>query len=277
MNTYLWLVRRELWERRSIVIVPAVISGLAILVSLFGKTPFYVLDAKDLRVVGVGHLGAVSLLFFIVMLLCVSLYYLDSLYDDRRDRSILFWKSLPISDSATVLSKLLMGMVIFPLVYYFAAEITSLVTAAILSIRAHKMVGGSLWQGDLWLQIQAMWLWVIVSSAIWYLPLVGWLLLVSATVKRAPLLWSALPFLVAFLLEYFLLRTHYVPWLLGRRMGGYFSAAFHGNLDPEQLGSLWQLFNVSGFFASPQTWIGLAVGVGLIAATVQVRMRRSEV
>ena len=219
MNNYLWLIRRELWERRSIWIVPGVISALTVVVSLFGKTEFHVLDSPgDIRVVGVGHLGAVSVLFLIVMLLCVSLYYLDCLYDDRRDRSILFWKSLPVSDTATVFSKLLMGMLVFPLVYYFAAEVTALITALILSIRAHTMVGGALWQGDLWLQIQVMWLWVIVSSAIWYLPVIGWLLLVSASVKRAPMLWSVLPFLVAFLLEYFLLRTHYVPWLLGRRM-----------------------------------------------------------
>jgi ABC-2 type transport system permease protein len=278
MNTYLWLIRRELWERRSIWIVPAVLSGLAILVSLFGKTQFYVLDSPgDVRVLGVGHLGGVGALFFSVMLLCVALYYLDCLYDDRRDRSILFWKSLPVSDTDTVLSKLIMGMLVFPLVYYFAAEITALITALILSVRAHTMVGSALWQGDLWVQIQVLWIWVIVSSAIWYLPVVGWLLLVSAAVKRAPMLWSVLPFLVAFLLEYFLLRTHYVPWLLGRRLGGYFSAAFRGNIDPEQLGSLWQLINASGFFASAQTWIGLAVGVGLIAATIQVRMRRSEV
>lgn len=278
MNTYLWLIRRELWERRSIWIVPGVISALAILVSLFGKTQFYVLDSPgDIRVVGMGFLGAVSALFLIVMMLCVALYYLDCLYDDRRDRSILFWKSLPLSDAATVFSKLLMGTLVFPLVYYFAAEVTALIAALILSIRAHTMVGSALWQGDLWLQIQVLWLWVIVSSAIWYLPLIGWLLLVSAAVKRAPMLWSVMPFLVAFLLEYFLLRTHYVPWLLGRRFGGYFPAAFHGNLDPERLGSLWQMFNVSGFFASPQTWIGLAVGVGLIAATIQVRMRRAEV
>lgn len=278
MNTYLWLVRRELWERRSIWIVPAVIAGLAILISLFGKTQFYVLDSPgDIRVVGLGHLGGVGALFFSVMLLCVSLYYLDCLYDDRRDRSILFWKSLPISDTDTVLSKLIMGMLVFPLVYYFAAELTALITALILSVRAHSMVGSALWQGDLWLQIQVMWLWVIQSSAIWYLPVVGWLLLVSAWVKRAPMLWSVLPFLVAFLLEYFLLRTHYVPWLLGRRLGGYFSAAFHGNLNPEQVGSLSRLINASDFFSSMQTWVGLVVGVALIAAAIQVRMRRSEV
>jgi len=278
MNTYLWLIRRELWERRSIWIVPGVISALAIVVSLFGKTQFYALNSPgDIRMVGAGFLGAVSALFVTVMLLCVSLYYLDCLYDDRRDRSILFWKSLPVSDSATVFSKLFMGLLVFPLVYYVATEVTALITGLILSIRAHSMVGGALWQGDLWLQIQVLWLWVIVSSAIWYLPVVGWFLLVSATVKRAPMLWSVLPFLVVFVLEFFLLRTHYVPWLLGRRFGGYFPAAFHGNMDPEQLGSLLQMVNIAGFFASPQTWIGFAVGVGLIAATIQVRMRRAEV
>ena len=32
-------------------------------------------------------------------------YCLDALHGERRDRSILFWKSLPVSDLTTVLAK----------------------------------------------------------------------------------------------------------------------------------------------------------------------------
>jgi ABC-2 type transport system permease protein len=281
MNTYLWLVRREFWERRSIWIVPAVIAGLVILVSLFGKTQFFVLDSKtQIRELGAAHLAGMGVLFFSVMSLCVTLYYLDCLYDDRRDRSILFWKSLPVSDTATVLSKLVMGMLVFPLLYYVLAEFTALITAFIVSVRAHTMVGGALWQGDLWLKIQVVWLWLIVSSAIWYLPVAGWLLVVSAAVKRAPMLWSVLPFLVVYLLERYFLGTHYFASLLGQRLAGYPAAAFHVSANPDIddiTQSVLRLIDVQGFFSSRETWIGLAVGVALIVGTIQVRMRRSEV
>jgi ABC-2 type transport system permease protein len=281
MNTYLWLVRREFWERRSIWIVPAVIAGLVILVSLFGKTQFFVLDSQtEIRELGAAHLAGMGALFFSVMSLCVTLYYLDCLYDDRRDRSILFWKSLPVSDTETVLSKLVMGMLVFPVLYYVLAEFTALITALIVSVRAHSMVGGALWQGDLWLQIQVVWLWFIVTSAIWYLPVVGWLLLVSAAVKRAPMLWSVLPFLVIYLLEHYFLGTHYLGTLLGQRLAGYPATAFHvvSNPDIARVAQrVLRLIDVQGFFSSPQTWIGLAVGVALIVGTIQVRMRRSEV
>jgi ABC-2 type transport system permease protein len=212
------------------------------------------------------------------MMLYSTLYLLDCLYDDRRDRSVLFWKSLPISDTDTVLSKLLVALVAIPLVAFVAADVTSLIVAFIVSVRARAMVGGSLWEAGTWLQIQGLWMYVIVTCGIWYLPVAGWLLMVSAWVKRAPMLWSVLPLLVVYLIERFFLGTHYLASLLGYRLGGYAQAAFHGSWNAGDVSSsAWHFMNLGGFFGNYATWLGLAVGVAMIVATIQMRMRRTEI
>ena len=140
-------------------------------------------------------------MFYLVMGVYSTWYLLDCLYTDRRDRSILFWKSLPISDANTVLCKLLVGMVIIPLVYFAAADATALIAAFILSIRARASIGSSLWNGDVWLSVQVLWMYAIVTTAVWYLPIAGWLMLVSAWAKRAVMLWAVLPPLLLYILE----------------------------------------------------------------------------
>ena len=147
-------------------------------------------------------------MFYLVMGVYSTWYLLDCLYTDRKDRSILFWKSLPISDATTVLCKLLVGMIIIPLVYFAAADATALIAAFILSIRARASIGSSLWNGDIWWQMQVLWMYAIVTTAVWYLPVAGWLMLVSAWAKRAVMLWAVLPPLLLYILERVFFGTH---------------------------------------------------------------------
>jgi ABC-2 type transport system permease protein len=278
MNNYVWLIRREIWERRAIWLVPAVVSAVLILLALFGRTQFISDVPMESPYVGKVYLGFIGALFLTIMMLYSTLYLLDCLYDDRRDRSVLFWKSLPISDTDTVLSKLLVALIAIPLVSFVAADATSLIVAFIVSVRARSMVGGALWEGGTWLQIQGLWMYVIVTLAIWYLPVAGWCLMVSAWVKRAPMLWSVLPLLVIYLIERFFLGTHYLARLLGKRLGGYAQAAFHGSWKANDVtATAWQFIDVRGFLGDPATWIGLAVGAAMIVATIQMRMRRTEI
>jgi len=278
LNHYIWLIRREFWERRAIWIVPAVVSAALILVALFGRTQFISDVPLESPYVGKVYLGLTGALFITIMMLYSTLYLLDCLYDDRRDRSVLFWKSLPISDTDTVLSKLIVALFAIPLVSFVAADVTSLIVAFIVSVRARSMIGGALWEGGAWLQMQALWLYVILTAAIWYLPVAGWCLMVSAWVKRAPMLWSVLPLLVAYLIERFFLGTHYLATLIGGRLGGYAAAAFHGSWNVNDVtSSAWQFMDIGGFFTNRATWIGAAVGAAMVAATIQMRMRRAEV
>ncbi len=289
MNTNLWLIRREFWENRAIWMIPAVFGGLLILAALFGHVSIPALSSRtETRDAGGIFLIVIGLMFYSVMAVYSGWYLLDCLYADRKDRSILFWKSLPISDVRTVLSKLAIALVIVPVVYFVAADVTSLIAAFILSVRARDSLGTALWQPDLWLQIQVLWIYTIIVSAIWYLPVVGWLLAVSAWAKRAVILWSILPPFVLYLIERVFFGTSVIGHELTKRLAGMAPVAYyagkemfaHNSINAtagDGPASVWQFINPSGFFSSPQTWIGAAVGVALIVVAIQLRMHRSEI
>jgi ABC-2 type transport system permease protein len=290
MNIYSWLIRREFWENRAIWIVPAAIGAALTLASLFGKVEIAALTSPEQnRAVGGMVLFAFGVTFFVVMNIYATWYLLDCLYSDRKDRSVLFWKSLPISDTATVLAKLFTGLIAIPLVYFIAADISTLLMAFIVSVRARSTFGSALWQPDLWLQLQALWLYLIVTTAIWYLPFAGWLVVVSAWAKRAVMLWSILPPLAAYLLERWFFGTHALGTALQERTLGYASRAFRYPSDYAWVstvvgddtittpGSVWPLLNPLGFFSSPATWIGVVVGAVFIIGAIQLRLRRTEI
>jgi ABC-2 type transport system permease protein len=286
MNTYSWLIRREFWEFRATWLIPAVVGGMLIMAALFGRVDMTAFDEHLAQMnMGTIYLVGMATLFYLVMSIYASWYLMDCLYNDRRDRSILFWKSLPVSDTQTVLSKVLMGLAIIPLVFMLAADVTSLLMAFVISVRA-RTFSAVLWHPQTWFQVQVLWLYVIATTAIWYLPIAGWLLLVSAWAKRAVMLWTLLPPLVLFLIEKFFLNTHVVHDVLGRRLVGYAAVAYHGNEQwiNDNMSeaatvpvSVWRFINPAGFISSLEVWIGLAVGVAMIVGAIQLRMRHSEI
>jgi ABC-2 type transport system permease protein len=291
MNKSNWLIHREFWENRAIWMIPAVFGGLLLLAALFGQVSLPRLTSPaESEEAAAAFLVIVGAMFYLVMGVYSTWYLLDCLYTDRKDRSILFWKSLPISDSTTVLCKLLIGMIIIPLVYFAAADATALIAALILSIRARASIGSALWNGNMWWQIQVLWVYGIATTAVWYLPIAGWLMLVSAYAKRAVMLWAVLPPLLLYILERVFFGTRMVGHLINRRLVGYPLIAFNGskymwthdggvvdNATGVPVPNVWHLINPSGFFTSAETWIGVAVGIALIVAAIQLRMRRSEI
>jgi ABC-2 type transport system permease protein len=290
MKTYWWLVRRELWENRAVWIIPTSIAALLVLGSLFGRTELVGLSSPaQVRVLASVLLFAFGVVFFLVMSIYSTWYLMDCLYADRRDRSILFWKSLPITDTATVLAKLATGLIVIPWVYFAAADITTLLMAFILSIRLSSLLGSSLWHADSWLQLQVLWFYLIVTAGIWYLPVAAWLMLISAWAKRAVMLWSILPPLALVWAEHWFLGSDRLLRWFDERLTGYLAIAFHGHNDPSAWvtqafgddkviapGSLWAVLDPAGFFSTPETWIGAALGAALIAGTIQLRLRRTE-
>jgi ABC-2 type transport system permease protein len=267
-----------------------VFGGLLLLAALFGQVSIPRLTSpQESEQAASAFLVVVGAMFYLVMGVYSTWYLLDCLYTDRKDRSILFWKSLPISDATTVLCKLLVGMVIIPLVYFVAADATALIAAFILSIRARASIGSSLWNGDVWWQVQVLWMYAIVTTAVWYLPVAGWLMLVSAYAKRAVMLWAVLPPLLLYILERVFFGTRTVGHIIMRRLTALPTVSFNGSKYNwtheggvvDNAGSVtpsvWHLINPSGFFTSAETWIGVAVGIVLIVAAIQLRMRRSEI
>ena len=291
MNNSKWLIRREFWENRAIWMIPAVFGALLLLAALFGQVSIPRLTSpQESEEAASAFLLIVGVMFYLVMGVYSTWYLLDCLYNDRKDRSILFWKSLPISDATIVLCKLLVGMIIIPLVYFAAADATALIAAFILSIRARASIGSSLWNGDVWWQIQVLWTYAILTTVVWYLPVTGWLVLVSAYAKRAVILWAVLPPLLLYFLERVFFGTHMVGQIISRRLTALPLVSFNisknmwthdggvvDNASGAPVTSVWHLINPSGFFTSAETWIGVAVGIALIVSAIQLRMRRSEI
>ena len=290
MQTYLWLIRREFWENRAIWIVPAVIGVALTIGALFGRIDFgAAISAEQQRMMAPTVLLAYGFTFFAVMSIYSSWYLMECLYADRKDRSVLFWKSLPISDTATVLAKLFTGVIAIPLVYFLAADISTLLLAFIVSMRAHAYFGSVLWQPGLWLQLHVLWLYVIVTTAVWFLPVSGWLLLVSAWAKRAVILWLVLPPLALYWFERWFFGSRIVGAQLAERTLGYLPRAFYGHSNPEAWtttaigndtvtapSSVWHVLNPIGFVSSPATWVGVLIGAAMIYVAIQLRLRRSE-
>lgn len=290
MNTFVWLIRREFWENRAIWTLPAGIGAALILGALFGRIDIVASTTPEqTRIVGGFVLFAFGVTFFAVMSLYSTWYLLDCLYADRKDHSVLFWKSLPISDTASVLAKLCTGLIVIPLVYFLAADVTTLLLAFIISVRARNSFASALWQPDVWLQLQALWSYLIVTTAIWYLPFAGWLIVVSAWARRAVMLWSVMPLLAAYLLERWFLGTHYVGTQLVDRTLGYIPRAFHDFSDRRGWvstivdndtislpGSVWRMLDPVGFLSSPATWLGAAFGAALVFVAIQLRLRRTD-
>jgi ABC-2 type transport system permease protein len=250
--------------------------------SLFGKVEIAMLHASDQQseLAGVLFMVTIGGVFWVAMSIYSVWYMLDCLYADRKDRSVLFFKSMPVTDSATVVSKLFVGVVAIPLVYFCVADIAALLMAFVISVRAHLVFGNVLWSPGLWLQVQALWLYVLATGVLWYAPVVGWLLLVSAWAKRAVILQALLPPLAVMLAERLFLGTHVTAIVLRDRLlgGGYasFHHPIHWSLEKgEMTPGVWQLPDPVGFFSSADVWIGVLIGAACIAGAVQLRKRRT--
>jgi ABC-2 type transport system permease protein len=283
MKNFTWLVRREFWENRAIWIIPASIGTLMLLGAMFGKIQV-TSEEQSNPMVGLEILGVCGVSFYIVMCIYLSWYLLDCLYGDRRDRSVLFWKSLPVSDTSTVLSKVFTALVAAPAVYFIVASLAALLMALVLSIRI-RTLSGALWRPDMWLDLQVTWLYVAVTSLVWFLPIAGWLLLVSAWAKRAVILQALLPPLALMFAEHLFFGSSWIADVLKSRFAGYAAAALQypahwqwsGKAANSTQSPLRELLDPRGFATNAAVWIGIVIGALAIAAAIQLRKHRAEV
>jgi len=263
-----WSVRRELWEHRSIYIAPLAAAAVSLLGFLTGLT---LSPAHRHQPLDVPYEFAAALIMgtgFIVGIF----YSLDALYGERRDRSILFWKSLPVSDLTTVLSKFTIPLIILPLLSFAIAVVTQFVMLLLSS----GLSAGTLGARMSFFHLSLMLLYHILTvHGLWYAPLYGWLLLVSAWAPRAPFIWAFLPPFVIWGVEKIAFRTsHFVGMLQYRLTGPDPSAttARSGNLM-EMMSALTPV----QFFSTPGLWVGLAVAVILLATAVRLRRYREPI
>jgi ABC-2 type transport system permease protein len=281
-----WAVRRELWENRSIYLAPLAVAAL-ILVGFLISTislPAKIRAASALSLMGQHNPIAQPYLVAAGMMMLTTFavgvfYSLDALYGERRDRSVLFWKSLPVSDLITVLSKAITAVVILPLVTF---AITAMMQWIMLLVSSAVLLGNGLSAAPIWTHASLFEKWLVLLyhfltvHGLWYAPIYGWLLLVSAWARRAPFLWAVLPPLAVAVAEKIAFNTWHFGTMVSTRMigGGGGSEEFmtaYLSMDP------LMHFSPGAFLMSPGLWIGLAVAAAFLAAAVRLRRYRDPI
>jgi ABC-2 type transport system permease protein len=269
-----WSVRRELWEHRSIYIAPLAAAAVFLLAFLTGLT---LSPAHRREPLDIPYEFAAALIM--VTAFIVGIFYsLDALYGERRDRSILFWKSLPVSDLTTVLSKFAIPLIILPLLSFAIAVVTQFV---MLLLSSAVSLGSGLSVGTLWahmsfFHMSLMLLYHILTvHGLWYAPIYGWLLLVSAWAPRAPFLWAFLPPFVMWGVEKIAFRTSHFLGMLQYRLTGPVPSTTTGKSG--NLMDMLSALTPVQFFSTPGLWVGLAVAAIFLAAAVRLRRYREPI
>lgn len=288
MNTdmkFYWLLRRELWEHSSIYLAPLAVAALVLFAFLFNmhsiadtmrSVPSLDPSKQVIAVVTPYSLAASAILFtsFIVAMF----YCLDSLYGERRDRSILFWKSMPVSDLMTILSKLAIPLAILPVLAFAIALVTQVILLALSCavLMAQGIELATMWTRLPLGQITVVMFYGLFVHTLWYAPLYGWLLLISAWAKRAPFLWAILPIFSALIVEKTAFGTPYVANLIQYRAMGAMHEAFAANVMKEPITKISQLDPLR-FLSSAGLWLGLLFAAAFLAAAIWLRRRREPI
>ena len=293
MTAFKTLIKREYWEHRAFINVPLVLAGVMIFIFLteivtaqnfiwdyssghvsFGNASFY-------NVLGLSHLNDLrqeiwNLMFIVVMLpmvialsLMVFFYALSSLYDERRDRSILFWKSMPVSDAGTVLSKVFSAFITAPLITATIAILVQIIILLLFSLWAFfhgENILPIVWSPYLLLSVFAYDLFTLIMSLLWLAPVLGWLWFVASFVKKSPFLIAVFVPLGWMLVELMLFHSHYLADALANRWSGFW-----------QLGATAiQKGNMATVFYESQFWWGLLVCGIFVLVSIYIRRFKDD-
>ncbi len=280
---FYWSVRRELWENRSIYLAPLIVTAVVLFATSIGTIGLprrmRALSALDpaKQHAAVSHYGMAPAAIMFTTLIVAIFYSLDALYGERRDRSMLFWKSMPVSNGTTVLSKATIPLVVLPLIGFVLSLATFffmlfLSTAVLL---ANGISPARLWAEVRVLQEPVIMAYGLTVHALWFAPIYGWFLLVSAWARRATFLWAVLPLLAISAFEKILFNTQYFMYMLQYRTTGAMKEAFAVRRG-ELLNQLTQLDPLR-FLSAPGLWVGLAFAWACLAAAVRVRRNREPI
>ena len=330
MKTQLpWLLKREYWENRGgFLWAPGITAGITLLLTLMGLVVAEVFRARiegeievgvpisrlteqlgpeQLAQVGIaldGYLLTQAALLQVVLFFVLFFYLLGALYDDRRDRSVLFWKSLPLSDASMVVSKVVSAALVAPLISTVFAMLLQL--GLLLLLSAYVLLHGVNPISVLWGPASPLAVWAqmfanIPVNALWALPTFGWLLLVSAYARNRPFLWALLvPVGLGVLLAWGDMLSVFnisnaVYWrdvvmriLLGVLPGSFLlhwlatdpsqvvELATQGSGAPRDLVLSFGWTMMGRALASTGMWVGAAAGIAMIVAATRLRRWRDE-
>jgi ABC-2 type transport system permease protein len=278
-----WSVWRELWENRSIYIAPLIVAAVQVVgfaISAIGlaerRRGVLLLEPAKQRALIEQPYDLAAMMMIFTMFIVGVFYCLDALHGERRDRSILFWKSLPVSDLTTVLSKALIPLAVLPVISFalvVCVQVIMMLETSVVLI-FHGMSPATTWTLIPFFQNWATLLYGLAVIAIWHAPIYGWLLLVSGWARRATFLWAVLPLIAIQIFEKITFGTSYFGLFIKHRVMGFAPNAFdfRGHANPT-IDSLAQL-TPGKYLSSPGLWIGLVVAVAFLAAAVRLRRYR---
>lgn len=319
INNMYWLVKREFWEHRGgFLWAPVITGGIFLLLNIMGVITFEILgarhgisfgasgglrqviaqmDAGDMSQVGMAlDIAMFSSLALITVVLGFVLFFycLGALFDDRRDRSVLFWKSLPISNLSTVVSKVISATVLAPVIALIvgivAGALQLVIVALVLSFH-----GVNVWQLLVLahpFRITANVLAYLPVYLLWALPSVGWLLLCSAWARTKPFLWAVgLPVTTGLLVSWFGIMGWFnlsTEWFWKQVVLRGLTSVWPGSSAVAELqnshlrigpdaSDTMNLAHAYQLLATPSLWIGLLVGVAMLAGAVWFRRWRSDI
>jgi ABC-2 type transport system permease protein len=279
-----WSLRRELWESRSIYLAPLAVAALILFGFLIStihlpdkmRAALTLNPMQQRELIAQTYNFAALLIMFTTFIVGVF-YCLDALHGERRDRSILFWKSLPVSDLTTVLSKASIPLVVLPLLTFAITVVTQFI---MVLLSTAVLLGSGLSVATLWTQLplfqmSLMLLYHLVTvHALWYAPIYGWLLLVSGWARRAGFLWAGLPLLAIGIVEKIAFNTSHFAAMLEHRMnGGAEAVTAPGSFPMDPMTHL----TPGHFLSSPGLWIGLTLAAAFLAAAVRLRRHRGPI
>ena len=280
-----WSVRRELWENRSIYLAPLISIGFILFGFLISTIRLpekmrglsAMTTSRQHEVVLTPYNFAAGLT--VVMAFIVGFFYcLDALHGERRDRSILFWKSLPVSDRTTVLAKASIPLVVLPLL-----SLAIILTAQLimLLVSTTVLLGNGMNPAALWtrlpiFQMPLALIYCLIGIALWHAPIYAWLLLVSGWAKRATFLWAVMPLLVMAAFERGAFGTSVIGKFLRYRLIGWFTQSVDPRTARGDSGPLSSL-TPGTFLSTPGLWIGLAFAALFLAAAVRMRRNREPI
>ncbi len=301
-QTLVTLVRREFWEHRYLWIAPLVTAALLVVCVLFARGHHVQIDARDVADMAFSARqklaastiaqGVVFVALNLVMGFVVSFYLVDCLYAERRDRSIYFWKSMPVSDGLTVASKVLVAMVVVPLGVWLLAAVTHVLISMVVA--AYSAIGQLpshlvAWNTLTWLRVEWLLLIGVILGALWNAPICGYFLLVSVLARRNAVMWAiGIPVVVP-ILERIVLGSHYLWTFIAYRIHGIWNLlANYGNINfmagqagdgsnhIQPIDVLLGELNFRGAFTAPDLWLGVIAAAAMIYAATRIRRYRDD-
>ncbi|WP_444994110.1 hypothetical protein [Aliikangiella sp. IMCC44359] len=303
MNSFKALVKREYWEHKGAIfytpaIMVAIFAGLLLVGALTGgniqinDNDFVISNAapeiieqfstrsEEKREVAMKMFLRGFAVPFGLVLLVISLFYaLGSLYDERKDRSILFWKSLPISDTSTVLSKFVAIVVLAPTFYFIAITVFQLFFMLYVTVVAwfSGNSGGIFWSSTNLFAVFFDTLSSLLVASIWLAPVWAWCMLMSAWAKKVPFLWATLPLLILVIAEGWVFGSTSFVTMLGEHIAKGFAIqnSFINTLSENNIQDI-SVFSVSDSLSSFDFWIGLAVAAVFLVAAIYTRRYKDE-